>query len=49
MFFVETLLNLEIYVLNVHSKNTEAAFPFILYLLSQMLHLYILVILKVPR
>ena len=26
MFFAETLLNLVIYVRNVHSKNTEAPF-----------------------
>ena len=27
MFLVETLLNLVIYVRNVHSKNTKAPFP----------------------
>ena len=30
VFLVETLLNLVIYVCNVHSKNTEAPLPFII-------------------
>ena len=40
MFLVETLLNLVIYVRNVHSKNTEAPFPIYYYIYYSGLPLF---------